>query len=225
MDALTLQTPPPGRGAAESAETPQRLLDAAEELFAARGYDGASVREITQRAGCNLAAINYYFDGKTNLYRAVFERRLTALRTSRLEAIARAREERADLEGLLRVFAEAFLEPFVAADGHCLWVRLYSREILDPRLPRGLFYEQTIGPTHDALAAAVREVCPRLDRATALRSVQSLIGQLLHVRHLLDYGAACDGARRESPFNLRDQVDHVVRFSAAAIRHLESCPT
>jgi len=222
MAALPLpsfdERPPSG-----APETRERLLDAAEELFAGKGFHAASVREITQRADSNIAAVNYYFGGKTNLYRAVFERRLATLRDSRLDAVARARAARAGLDGLLRDFSLAFLEPFVAADGECLWVKLYSREILDPRLPAGLFFEQTIGPTQKALADALREVCPGLDERTALLSVQSLTGQLLHMRHLLDY-AAVARERSARVYKLEELVEHVVRFSAAAIRHLESDP-
>src|SRR5881392_4128968 len=48
--------------------TKQRLLDAAEEIFAAKGYDAASVEEITRRAGANRAAVSFHFGGKERLY-------------------------------------------------------------------------------------------------------------------------------------------------------------
>src|SRR6478735_1153090 len=48
--------------------TKQRLLDAAEEVFAAKGYEAASVEEITKRAGANRAAISFHFGGKERLY-------------------------------------------------------------------------------------------------------------------------------------------------------------
>src|SRR5262245_55521901 len=48
--------------------TKQRLLDAAEEIFATKGYDAASVDEITRRAGANRAAISFHFGGKERLY-------------------------------------------------------------------------------------------------------------------------------------------------------------
>ena len=69
------------------AETRTRLLDTAECLFAERGFAGTSVRDITADAGCNLAAVNYHFGGKQNLYREVFRRRLAALREQRLASI------------------------------------------------------------------------------------------------------------------------------------------
>jgi TetR/AcrR family transcriptional regulator, regulator of cefoperazone and chloramphenicol sensitivity len=54
-------------------ETRGRVLDAALELFAASGFEGASTRTIAERAGVNLPAIQYYFGSKEGLYRAVVE--------------------------------------------------------------------------------------------------------------------------------------------------------
>src|SRR5438105_1421475 len=48
--------------------TKQRLLEAAEEVFATKGYEGASVEEITRKAGANRAAISFHFGGKERLY-------------------------------------------------------------------------------------------------------------------------------------------------------------
>lgn len=55
----------------------ERLLVAAEALFSDQeGYRSATVRDITRKAGCNLAAVNYHFGGKSNLYGEVLLRRL-----------------------------------------------------------------------------------------------------------------------------------------------------
>src|SRR5436309_2278461 len=83
-----------------------RLLDVAERLFAERGFRATSVRDITAEASCNVAAVNYYFGGKDNLYREMFRRRLGALRDQRIASIERGLTEvaPASLEGLLRAF-------------------------------------------------------------------------------------------------------------------------
>ncbi len=207
-----------------SCQTRARLLDTAERLFAEKGFPATSVRQITHQASSNLAAVNYHFGSKTNLYRAVFERRLKALRTSRLDAVDRTLAEgpAASLEDLLRGFANAFLEPFVATDGGRLWIRLYLREMLDPRLPPDLFASQVVQPTRDALARGLRRLGPRLDADTVALCVQSVIGQLLHVRNLQHLVASKKGAEGGPAFELTEFVGHVVRFSAAAIRELES---
>ena len=74
----------------DSAHTRERLLDASERLFAERGFRSASVRDITRESSCNIAAVNYHFGGKANLYREVFLRRLRAMRKHRLDAIEAA---------------------------------------------------------------------------------------------------------------------------------------
>ena len=52
-------------------DSKNKLLHTAFELFALRGLDGISTREIAQKAGCNIQAISYYFGGKDGLYEAV----------------------------------------------------------------------------------------------------------------------------------------------------------
>lgn len=56
------------------------LLDAAQELFAEKGFEGASMRELTRLAGCNVAMVSYYFGGKDELYQAVIDRHFERLR-------------------------------------------------------------------------------------------------------------------------------------------------
>src|SRR5512138_1669857 len=90
--------------------TKDRILDAAERLFAERGYDGTSLRAITAAAGANLAAVNYHFRSKESLMRALFSRRLGALNRERLELLRRLEVEAAGapvpVERLVRVLLE-----------------------------------------------------------------------------------------------------------------------
>ncbi|MEJ2200328.1 MAG: TetR family transcriptional regulator, partial [Desulfuromonadaceae bacterium] len=74
-------------------DTKERILDAAEELFARQGFHATSLRAITGGAQVNLAAVNYHFGSKDGLLEAVFSRRLTPLnqeRQRRLEAVREA---------------------------------------------------------------------------------------------------------------------------------------
>ena len=98
------------------ASTPERIVEAAERLFAERGYRATSVRAITEAAGSNLAGVNYHFGGKEQLYREVFGRHMKRLREVRLEAIEGVElggGQDEDLEKLLGVFARAFFAPLV----------------------------------------------------------------------------------------------------------------
>lgn len=68
-------------------DTRDRILNAAEALFAEHGFERASMRLLTAEANVNLAAVNYHFGSKEGLIRAVFERRLAPLNAERLAAL------------------------------------------------------------------------------------------------------------------------------------------
>ena len=67
----------------------ERLLDAAEQLFAEHGIDGASMRAITHAAGTSVSAANYHFGSKDELVRATFSRRVVELNQRRLDELER----------------------------------------------------------------------------------------------------------------------------------------
>ena len=96
----------PSRGAKASrsvrvneagAETRRRLLDSAERLFATHGLDAVSIRDITEAAGANTAAIHYHFGNKQDLIEAIVERRAGAIGRRRSELLADL-EERSEFE-------------------------------------------------------------------------------------------------------------------------------
>jgi len=60
----------------EKTDKKESILDAAEKLFSEMGYDGTSTRNISAKAGVNMAMLNYYFGSKDGLYKSVLERRL-----------------------------------------------------------------------------------------------------------------------------------------------------
>lgn len=94
------------RGGRVGAETRRRLLEAAERLFAERGFEATSVRAVTGRAGANLAAVNYHFGSKTGLIRELFRSRLEPLNARRLRLL-----EEAGPSPRLEAVVDAFLRP------------------------------------------------------------------------------------------------------------------
>src|SRR5436189_6346555 len=83
-------------------ETRTRILDAAEELFMLHGFEGTSMRQLTAKAGVNLAAVNYHFGSKDALIEAVFRRRLDPMNAARIAAL-----EKLELEAAGRTLAPA----------------------------------------------------------------------------------------------------------------------
>jgi len=203
-------------------QTRLRLLDAAEVLFAEHGFRGASVRDITQQAGCNLAAVNYHFGGKVNLYREVVLRRLAALRAGRIEAVKTAMTRsggEATVEELIASFGSAFLEPLVSSDAGRRWMNLMTRELLDPQLPSDLFYNEMVVPVRRELVAALARVCPGLDEDTADLCMHSLIAQLVHIERL-QRKAERDKDGEQANYSIDRMLAHTVRFTSAAVRSL-----
>jgi len=74
---------------ATSADTKTRILDAAEQLFMEHGFEATSLRSLTSAAGVNLAAVNYHFGSKEELFQAVLTRRLDPMNQERIELLER----------------------------------------------------------------------------------------------------------------------------------------
>jgi len=214
--SMTHATPSEARG---NDPTRERLLEAAERLFAERGYDGTSVREITQAARCNIASVNYHFGGKDNLYLQVFERRLDAirrLRTGRLEQALLESGDNATVELVLSTFTASFMEPLADESEGRLIMELMAREMLDPHLPRHVLFETMIDPVRQSLASALRRVAPGLGEEDAELCVHSIVGQLVHVIHhaRLRHGTDAPSWPAEE---LDRMARHITHFSTAGV--------
>ncbi len=82
------RAPPSRRSQAERREaTRERILDAAEELFGARGFYGVTLREVAMQAGADTALLHYYFRGKAELFNSVLARRAEQVNKTRLESL------------------------------------------------------------------------------------------------------------------------------------------
>lgn len=110
------------------APTPERILDAAEALFAERGYDGVSTRAITDLAGVRLNLLSYHFGTKERLFQAVIDRRLEVLMAETEQALARLREsdDPMTVGGVLRAFIHPFYD--LASQGDPGWLN-YARMV------------------------------------------------------------------------------------------------
>src|SRR3954471_6891345 len=84
--------PPPD---ARAADTKARMLDAAEALFMEHGFEATSMRAITAAAAVNLAAVNYHFGSKEELFEAVLTRRLDPMNQHRIGLLDRLEAEAA----------------------------------------------------------------------------------------------------------------------------------
>lgn len=120
----------------EAAEAPlagtrTRLLDAAEQLFSELGFNGVSVRQITDRAQVNLGAIPYYFKTKENLFKEVLLRRALPLREERRRLLAELQQRRN--EPSLEETLWALMEPALRTNRENRnFSKLLGRSAMDP---------------------------------------------------------------------------------------------
>ncbi|MDD5247421.1 MAG: TetR/AcrR family transcriptional regulator [Rhodocyclaceae bacterium] len=118
-------------------DTSSRILDAAERLFMAHGFEATTLRMITAEAQANIAAVNYHFGSKEALIEELFRRRLTWLNEQRLAALDRLEAAAGDAPVKPRQIVEAFFGVAIrmAADtegGGCNFMRLLSRTYTEP---------------------------------------------------------------------------------------------
>ena len=93
--------------------TRQKILDAAEKLFARQGFESTSLRSIIASADVNLAAIHYHFRGKEGLIRAVIERRFARVNDERLRLLAEYENRAEGQAPLVEEILDAFLAPML----------------------------------------------------------------------------------------------------------------
>ena len=118
-------------------ETKDRILDAAETLFMEHGYEATSLRSLTTAADVNLAAVNYHFGTKEELFEAVLTRRLDPMNQRRLELLTRFESESAPKPLPCERILSALLVPALAlardpARGGSNFLRLLGRAYADP---------------------------------------------------------------------------------------------
>lgn len=117
-------------------DTSQRILDAAEELFGEQGFGATTLRQITARAGVNLAAVNYHFGSKHALIEEMFRRRLGWLNEQRLRELDRLEAEAAGAplrpSQILEAFFGVALRMAFDKTGGGRFMRLLGRTYTDP---------------------------------------------------------------------------------------------
>jgi TetR/AcrR family transcriptional regulator, regulator of cefoperazone and chloramphenicol sensitivity len=195
--------------------TRERIADAAGEIFAERGFDGTTVRDICQRAGANIAAVNYYFGDKQRLY---------------VESVMRAhrwRMEQAKLpdwpagtsaEIKLADFIGTFIRRVRVGPEGTWHTRLIMREMANPTDACAELVHSSIRPQFEILLGILGELAPANAPIDKLRLIAfSIVGQCLFyhfadpvVRNLLS-------AEDYASLDVETLAQHITEFSLASI--------
>lgn len=207
-----------------AAATPERLLEAAGRLFAERGYRGATLRDIADCAGTNLAAANYHFGSKERLYLEVVHRNFEVLERRLTERGAVAEDE--DLAGLSREELAARLRAGVGVILATMLVdnpvhaALMQRELLDPSDALPVIVERWVEPLSRAMDRLLAHLAPELPADAVERCTRSVMGQIFF--YLTHRPALLLLLRRRAyAAGMVDQVaDHVTAFTLAGLEGL-----
>jgi len=160
-----------------AASTRGKLVEAAGHVFAERGYQATTVREIVKRSGANIAAVNYYFGGKLGLYTEVLHQ---LVRAARVNAINSALDQNAPPEDILRAVIGARLQSVTRPDLQDLHFRIMMHELVQPTPALSRIVNEVTRPIYERLLELVGTIIdlPPKNEKTRL-CVNSIMGQIL----------------------------------------------
>jgi len=198
---------------AAHSDTRRRLLDAAGEVFAERGFEQTTVREICRRGRANIAAINYHFGSKRNLYSAVFDD-LQSWVNEPYPASSAATES---AENRLREFVRQFLRRLLDPGRPSWHGRLLAREMSEPTEAIEALVRIEFRPQYEILQRIIWELAGDVPPRVIAKCTAGVMGQIMH------YHFARPVLRLVSPVygdlekHVEELADHVTRFSLAGI--------
>ncbi len=214
-----LAPPEGGRGA----DTRERLLDAAEQIFAERGFEGASIRAVTQAAGASVSAANYHFGSKEALLRETLLRRVGPLNERRIARLDALEENAGGRPVELETIIEAFLRPVfeehaASVDATNRFRQVAARIYSDPPDVVATMKRELFGPIVTRFVGAISAALPEKTPEEIELGFQLTVGVMVHVisGHLVttpvseDGGCECWTSRLSDEAVLQQMIAYVV---------------
>lgn len=206
-----------------AAETRERILDVAERLFAASGFVSTSLRDITNEAGVNLAAVNYHFGSKEALLVAILERRIRPVNDQRLALLDDLESRTANGGPTLEQIVAAFVcPPFQSA----VIAGTHRREILklvgqlhsqaNPEIRR-LFIQQ-FDEVRIRFTASLQRALPDIDPEEVARRVMFVVGSMIYI---MSWGEESGHSPSHAPDRL---LQSLIDFASAGMAAPETLP-
>ena len=194
--------------------TKDRILGAAEELFAQHGFAGTSLRQVTSRADVNIAAVNYHFGSKENLVNEVFRRRMdemSAQRVARLEAAMA--NDACDLEAVLAAFVEPALAMAQERHGGGAFIRVIARAYAEKNDSLRKFLSDQYGHVPRAFARAISRCLPDLPKDQLYWRLDFLSGALTYA--MADFGMIKRPSGSSESAHRERAARELIRFAVA----------
>lgn len=194
--------------------TKARLLEAAGEEFAEKGFDAARIRSICDRAGANLAAVNYHFGDKEQLYVAAVLHAHYAGSPLVPQWVLTEGEPASQL----RLYIRHFLTSIFAGRGQQDWHQaLILREMIQPTAASEVVVREAIRPRFERLKEIMRQICPEAEERRLHALVFSVVGQCLHYKVCRPISERLVGPESYHELDLDFLTDHIASFCLAAL--------
>jgi len=212
---------------APAGSTKDRLLAAATELFAERGFHATTARDIAARAGVNLAAGHYHYGSKQDLYIEVLRRQFVEIRAELARRGARPpaanldRLTRQELAQLLRARAKVMLDLLIGPPPG-LHGTLMQREMCDPSAALPVIVAELIQPLQRETQSIIAQLAPGLPRRDVERCAFSIIGQALFYRFAMPAVLRLWEAPGYSPGLAEELAGHITEFSLGGLERVSA---
>ena len=203
----------------KNTQTRDRLLEVAEMLFAQKGYDAVSVREITTAAHCNLAAVNYHFGNKQALYLNVFRERWMS-RAQRI--LAYFEKDLADHNEtspavVIQSLTEALIKGPLTDEERLCHFQLMIREMTKPTEAFEIVTQETMKPSLVRLGQLLHPYLKEnMDEEHTLLNILSIIAMVIYFNFARMPVSKIIGHAYDEPFKER-LVRHIVQFSLSGM--------
>ncbi len=197
--------------------TKDRILGAAEELFAQFGFSGTSLRQVTSRADVNIAAVNYHFGSKENLVNEVFRRRMDEMSSQRMKALKAAVEDHpGELEPILAAFVEPALALAQDRHGGGAFVRVIARAYAEKNDSLRKFLSDHYGHVLREFAKAISSCMPALTKEELYWRLDFLAGSLTYA--MADFGLIKRPSGVAELAHRQRAARELIRFAAAGFK-------
>jgi AcrR family transcriptional regulator len=197
--------------------TKDRILGAAEELFAQHGFAGTSLRQVTSRADVNIAAVNYHFGSKENLVNEVFRRRMDEMSARRLAALkAAVTGQPGELEPILAAFVEPALAMAQDRHGGGAFIRVIARAYAEKNDSLRKFLSDQYGHVLRDFAKAIAACMPELSKEELYWRLDFLSGALTYA--MADFGLIKRPSGSSEATHRARAARELIRFAAAGFK-------
>ncbi|UNK49746.1 TetR family transcriptional regulator [Lysobacter sp. S4-A87] len=197
--------------------TKDRILGAAEELFAQFGFTGTSLRQVTSRADVNIAAVNYHFGSKENLVNEVFRRRMDEMSAQRLGALKTAMEQHpGELEPILAAFVQPALAMAQDRHGGGAFVRVVARAYAEKNDGLRKFLSDHYGHVLRDFGKAIAACVPGLSKEELYWRLDFLAGALTYA--MADFGLIKRPAGVTEAAHRERAARELIHFAAAGFK-------